>query len=130
MLSRYALTLATALGCIAPIIAAPSAQAQQADVSNEYKREMAALEEAFTVMQTVKDESSAKKAAQRIITLFRNLPPIMGGSDSDILALAKAQNRVSNIMWSLVNEPYFESSGLQTAWSIMTDTLTRPVSQK
>ena len=35
-------------------------------------------------------------------------------------ALARAQNKVSDIMWEMMKQPYFESENMQELWTVMT----------
>lgn len=131
ILHRHLLSL-IALGLLCPLVA--PAQDEEAEnepkedletilsriKNSDYKRELKALEEAATIMEGVTDEASAKKAAQKLRSMFNNLPGPTKGSAAELDAWAKAQNRVSFHMWRLCKEPYFESSKLQEAWTLIT----------
>lgn len=96
----------------------------------KWKRELKALQEAAVIMETVQDEVSAKKAAGKLCQMFRTLPPPINGEQQMLELWARAQNRVSAHMWRLVKEPYFVSSGLQEAWTLITDPFSRPRAQQ
>ena len=51
---------------------------------------------------------------------FSVLKPILNGTEAQMEELARAQNRVSAIMWDMMKEPYFESENLQQLWTVMT----------
>ncbi len=121
------------------LLACPS-EAQQDDGSldsqiqsvrnSQLKRELQALQEAAVLMETVQDEETAKKAAAKLRQLFRTLPPPIKGEQKELEIWARAQNRVSAHMWRLLKEPYFVSSGLQEAWTLITDPFSRPRAQQ
>ena len=94
--------------------------------SGDFKKEIAALQEAAALLKNVSDEKSAKQACSKIQSLFRNLPPLLGGSHVELETLAKAQNAVSDEMQSRMKEPYFETAKMQEAWTLMTDAFSRP----
>ncbi len=98
--------------------------------NNQLKRELQALQEAVGIIETVKDEETAKKAAAKLRQMFRNLPPPIKAEQGELEIWARAQNRVSAHMWRLLKEPYFISSGLQEAWSLITDPFSRPRAQR
>ncbi len=93
-------------------------------------KEMAALGEAAAMLADVKDEASATAVSEKICKKFANLPPLLGGSDAELELLAKAQNKVNDQMERLMSAEYFVSSGLQEAWTLMTDQFSRRSAQK
>ncbi len=95
-----------------------------------FGKEMAALGEAATMLSKVKDEAAAREAAEKICKKFAALPPILNGSDAELEMLAKAQNRVNDQMERLMSTAYFVPSGLQDAWTLMTDPFSRRSAQK
>ncbi len=106
---------------------APAAVVSQADkVQNPLlKKEVKALEQAAQLMEAVNDEESAKRAASKIRSLFRMLPPPKGGSQADILIWSRAQNRFSAQMWRIIKEPYFQTQKMQEVWTLVTDPYSR-----
>jgi exodeoxyribonuclease VII small subunit len=82
--------------------------------------EIKALTEAETMLKTISDAKSAKAVKTKLMHKFSLLRPIQGGTEAQLLELARAQNRVSAVMWDLKKEPYFESGGLQELWTVMT----------
>ncbi len=106
--------------------ASNSARAQNANLDGEFN----ALREAQALLAEVNDEQSAKKAARKISSLFGRLPVPVEMSDSDIEQWSIEQNKVSAQMERLRNEPYFESSGLQEAWTNVTDPFSRRRAQR
>ncbi len=95
-----------------------------------YGKEVAALNRAAEALAKVKDEASATEVAKALCKEFTRLNPLLGGSDGELMMLSRAQNKVSKEMWKLMAEPYFESSGLQEAWTLMTDQFSRRKAQK
>lgn len=96
--------------------------------NSNFKRELRELDKAAVILDTVVDEKTAKAAVTRIVRRFSvtSLRPLIGGNMQELELLAKAQNQVNEKMWRLMNEPYFESAGMQKAWKIMTDSFSRP----
>lgn len=94
--------------------------APQANLSREYKAEIAALAEAETMLKTISDAKSARAVKSRLMYKFSVLRPILNGTEAQMEELARAQNRVSAIMWDMMKEPYFESENLQQLWTLMT----------
>ncbi len=95
-----------------------------------FGKEMAALGEAAAMLTKVTDEATATQTAETLCKKFASLPPLTGGSDSELELLSKAQNKVSNQMERLMSTSYFVSSGLQEAWTLMTDHFSRRSAQK
>ncbi len=128
--------------CLLSITAVPCARADDDAFSGNtakaetklpkgnFGKEMAALGEAAAMLSKVKDEAAATEAAEQLCKKFAKLPPLLGGSDSELELLAKAQNRVSDQMERLMSSPWFVSSGLQEAWTLMTDHFSRRSAQK
>ncbi len=73
----------------------------------------------------MKDEETAKKTADKLSKTFSALPPLLHGRESELETLAQAQNKVSKQMERLQPMPFFESAGLQEAWTLMTDHFSR-----
>lgn len=92
----------------------------QASLNRAFKSEITALTEAETMLKTISDAKSAKDVKSKLMHRFSLLRPIIGGSDAQLEELARAQNRVSAVMWDLMKEPYFESENLQELWTVMT----------
>ncbi len=99
-------------------------------VQGSLGKEIAALNLAAEDLSKVKDEAAAKEVAKSLCSKFAYMNPILGGSEGELLELSRAQNRVSKEMWRLMAEPYFESSRLQEAWTLMVDQFSRRSSQR
>ncbi len=99
-------------------------------VQGSLGKEIAALNLAAQELAEVKDEASAKDVAKSLCSKFASMNPILGGSEGELLELSRAQNRVSKEMWRLMAEPYFESSRLQEAWTLMLDQFSRRSAQR
>ncbi len=82
--------------------------------------EITALTEAETMLKTISDAKSAKTVKTKLMHKFSLLRPLVGGTDAQLEELARAQNRVSAVMWELKKEPYFEEEKLQELWTVMT----------
>ncbi|MBE6416152.1 MAG: hypothetical protein E7032_06420 [Akkermansiaceae bacterium] len=82
--------------------------------------EITALTEAETMLKTISDAKSAKTVKAKLMHKFSLLRPLVGGTDAQLEELARAQNRVSAVMWELKKEPYFEEEKLQELWTVMT----------
>ena len=91
----------------------------------DFGKELTALNEAAGMLAEVKDEASAKEIVKKLIHTFSSLPPLLNGNEDDLEKLARAQNAVSRQMMRLKDLPYFESAGLQEAWTLMTDQFSR-----
>ena len=96
------------------------APVNQANLSRAFISEIKALGEAETMLKTISDEKSAKAVKVKLMHKFSLLRPINGGSEEQLQELARAQNRVSAVMWDLKKEPYFETADLQQLWTVMT----------
>ena len=94
--------------------------APQVSLSREMKAELAALLEAETMLKTISDAKSARNVKNRLMYKFSVLRPILNGTEPQLEELARAQNRVSAVMWDLMKEPYFESEDLQQLWTVIT----------
>ena len=92
-----------------------------ADLDKEFE----ALREAQAMLAEVNDEKSAEKAAKAISSNFGRLAVPIQMSDSEIESWSVEQNKVSAQMERLRNTPYFEASGLQEAWTNVTDPFSR-----
>ena len=92
----------------------------QANLTRAFASEIKALTEAETMLKTISDEKSAKAVKVKLMHKFSLLRPINGGTEAQLLELARAQNRVSAVMWDLKKEPYFETADLQQLWTVMT----------
>lgn len=91
----------------------------------DFAKEFPALKEAELLLDTVGDEQTAKSVAKKLQHDFTILPPPMGGSNAQLEEYARAQNRVNLKMEKLKKEPWFVSSGLQQAWTLITVPSTR-----
>lgn len=97
------------------------ARGKGADMAAEF----AALMQAGELLAAVHDEASAKKAAEKIYSMFSKLPAPDEVSDDDIELWCTEQNKLNKEMERLRKEPWFESSGLQEAWTAATDPFSR-----
>ena len=86
-----------------------------------FKREFAALEEAVALLETVVDEKTASQVANKLSRTFTLLPIPTKGTDAQLEEWANLQNKVNAKMEELKKLDYFESSGLQKAWTLITD---------
>ncbi len=118
---------ALGLAVLAPVPAAAAKgdDAAYAGLDPAYTREIKALTEAETMLQTVTDTSSAKSVKAKLMHKFSLLKPLLHGNDAQLEALAKAQNRVSAIMWEMMKQPYFEEVNMQELWTVMTHHFSR-----
>ncbi len=115
--------------------AAIEAKAAEEALLEEYKngkkhnfdKEFEALSEAATILAELPpdDEKAAAKAATKIGTLFHTLPIPLGATEKELELWATFQNKVNYQMERLMKKPYFESSGLQEAWTYATDPFSR-----
>ncbi len=94
-------------------------------VSGPYAKEIETLGKAIPILDAVTDEGSAKSAATKLKQMFNGMPVLSKATNSDMEALAEAQNKISERMFKLKKQPYFEASGLQEAWTLMTDHFSR-----
>lgn len=94
---------------------------------HNYDREFEALNEAAAILAELPpdDEKAAQKAAKKIGSLFHTLPIPLGATQKELEMWATYMNKVNFQMERLMNKPYFESSGLQEAWSYATDPYSR-----
>ncbi len=119
---RVATTLfLAALLVTASLQAAPSG----GGTTDNFTHEFAALEEAVTLLQGVKDEKGAKDAAVKLRSTFSKLPAPVKGSEAELLQWARLQNRVSTEMWRLKKEPFWETQKLQEIWTLISDPFSR-----
>lgn len=94
--------------------------APKSTLDRAFVSEIAALTEAETMLKTISDAKSAKTVKTKLMHKFSLLRPLLGGTDAQLEELARAQNRVSAVMWELKKEPYFEEEKLQELWTVMT----------
>lgn len=118
-----ALSLQLPLGVALAAATLVGTQAQA--LSNQYTKEIEALEKAGPILDSVTDESTAKSAATKLRQMFNGMPVLSKATTSEMEALAAAQNKISERMFKLKDQPYFETSGLQEAWTLMTDHFSR-----
>lgn len=91
----------------------------------DFAKEFPALKEAELLLDTVADEKTAQSAAKKLLHDFTILPVPMGGNNAQLEEYARAVNRVNLKMEKLKGEPWFVSSGLQAAWTLITVPSTR-----
>lgn len=72
------------------------------------------------MLKTVSDAKSAKEVKKKLMSRFSQLKPLLHGTDNELEELARAQNKVSAIMWEMMKQPYFESENMQELWTVMT----------
>lgn len=104
----------------APAFAKKDKPGPMSTLDRAFKAEITALTEAETMLKTISDARSAKNVKTKLMHKFSLLRPILGGTDAQLEELARAQNRVSAVMWELKKEPYFEEVNLQELWTVMT----------
>lgn len=119
-------TVALGLAVLSPEpVFAKGDDAAYAGLDQAYTREIKALAEAETMLKTVTDTRSAKSVKAKLMHKFSLLKPLLHGNDAQLEALAKAQNRVSAIMWEMMKQPYFEEENMQELWTVMTHHFSR-----
>lgn len=94
--------------------------APMAGLDRAYTAEIKALTEAETMLKTVSDAKTAKQVKVKLMHKFSLLRPLLHGNDAQLEALARAQNKVSDIMWEMMKQPYFEEENMQELWTVMT----------
>lgn len=97
-----------------------------ADLDKEFE----ALKEAQAILAEVSDEKSAEKAAKKLCSIFGKLPAPIEMSDAEIEEWSIEQNKVSAQMERLRKMPFFDSSGLQEAWTNVSDPFSRKRAQR
>lgn len=126
---RFILLATVALGLAVlspePVFAKGDDDAAYAGLDQAYTLEIKALTEAETMLKTVTDTRSAKSVKAKLMHKFSLLKPLLHGNDAQLEALAKAQNRVSAIMWEMMKQPYFEEENMQELWTVMTHHFSR-----
>lgn len=98
--------------------------------SPKLDKEFDGLQKAQALLAEVNDEASAAKAAKKICSIFGVIAPPIDMSMSELEKWAAEQNKVSAQMERLRKMPYFESSGLQEAWTNVTDPFSRKRAQR
>lgn len=93
-------------------------------------KEFDALKEAQAILAEVNDEKSAEKAAKKICSIFGKLQAPIEMSDGEIEQWSIEQNKVSAQMERLRKMPYFDASGLQEAWTNVSDPFSRKRAQR
>lgn len=96
-----------------------------AGLDRPFMQEIKALGEAETMLKTISDAKSAKTVKVKLMHKFSMLRPLLHGTDAQLEALARAQNKVSAIMWEMKKQPYFESENMQELWTVMTHHFSR-----
>ena len=94
---------------------------KKVDWEYNFKREFAALNEAVELLDTITDEKTAAQVANKLSRTFTLLPIPTKGTDAQLEEWANLQNKVNAKMEELRKLDYFESSGLQKAWTLITD---------
>ena len=93
-------------------------------------KEFDALKEAQAILAEVNDEKAAEKAAKKICSIFGKLQAPIEMSDGEIEQWSIEQNKVSAQMERLRKMPYFDASGLQEAWTNVSDPFSRKRAQR
>lgn len=93
-------------------------------------KEFEGLKDAQALLAEVNDEKSAEKAAKKICSIFGKLPAPIEMSDGEIEQWSIEQNKVSAQMERLRKMPFFEASGLQEAWTNVSDPFSRKRAQR
>lgn len=91
-----------------------------AKLDKPFTEEIKALTEAETMLKTVSDAKSAKEVKKKLMNKFAYLRPLLHGTNAQLEELARAQNKVSAVMWEMMKQPYFESENMQELWTVMT----------
>jgi hypothetical protein len=124
VMRRFILFLAAAAGLTLFVPASYAAKgdsfAAPAGVDKAFANEIKALLEAESMLKTVNDDKSAKEVKKKLMSRFSNLKPLLHGTDNDLEELARAQNKVSAVMWEMMKQPYFETENMQELWTVMT----------
>ena len=94
---------------------------KKVDWEYNFKKEFAALNEAVELLDQVTDEKTAAQVANKLSRTFTLLPIPTKGTDAQLEEWARLQNMVNDKMEELRKLDYFESSGLQKAWTLITD---------
>ena len=94
---------------------------KKVDWEYNFKKEFAALNEAVELLDQVTDEKTAAQVANKLSRTFTLLPIPTKGTDAQLEEWARLQNLVNDKMEELRKLDYFESSGLQKAWTLITD---------
>lgn len=94
---------------------------KKVDWEYNFKKEFAALNEAVELLDRVTDEKTAAQVANKLSRTFTLLPIPTKGTDAQLEEWARLQNLVNDKMEELRKLDYFESSGLQKAWTLITD---------
>jgi len=92
----------------------------EASIERQYTKEIEKLAEAEPIVDSAKDEKSAKDAAKQLIKMFDPMPVLIGGNDIQLDKLARAQNKINIRMEKIKKEPWFVPSGMQEAWGLIT----------
>ena len=98
--------------------------------SPKLDKEFDALKQAMSILAEVNDENSASKAAKKICSIFATVAPPIDMSMSEMEKWAAEQNKVSAQMERLRKMPFFEQSGLQEAWTNVSDPFSRKRAQR
>lgn len=93
-------------------------------------KEFEALKEAQAMLAEVNDEKAAEKAAKKIATNFGRLQAPISMTDAEIEQWSIEQNKVSAQMERLRKMPFFDASGLQEAWTAVSDPFSRKRAQR
>ena len=93
-------------------------------------KEFEALKEAQALLAEVNDEKAAEKAAKKIATNFGRLQAPISMTDAEIEQWSIEQNKVSAQMERLRKMPFFDASGLQEAWTAVSDPFSRKRAQR
>ena len=93
-------------------------------------KEFEGLKDAQALLAEGNDEKSAEKAAKKICSIFGKLPAPIEMSDGEIEQWSIEQNKVSAQMERLRKMPFFEASGLQEAWTNVSDPFSRKRAQR
>jgi hypothetical protein len=101
------------------------AKKQASGKGGDMAAEFAALMQAEQLLKAVVDRETAEKAADKILNVFEKLEAPTDVSDDDIERWATEQNKVNREMERLRKEPWFVESGLQEAWTAVTDPFSR-----
>ena len=109
----------------APLYAKEEVEVSTAGLDRAYTAEIKALAEAESMLKTISDAKSAKTVKAKLMHKFSLLRPLLHGNDAQLEALARAQNKVSDIMWEMMKQPYFEEENMQELWTVMTHHFSR-----
>lgn len=103
----------------------------QHGVIRKLDKEFEALDQAYTLLLTIKDEETAEIASEKISRIFNQIGPHYGNrSWAMVNKLAGKQDRINRIMFDLMKDELFEKAQLQVIWTLITDPESRNAAKR